>query len=1109
MKKYIKMLALCLALLCTVPALAQDKVVRGTVVDEAGEPVIGATVRVQGTKVATVTDLDGNYSITVPSNGKILISYIGYKDVLTTGGKIQLASSNNELNEVVVVGYGTQKKSHLTGSVETVPMDAVQDISTGNLASALSGLVNGISVSGGQARPGEQASIYVRNADDMGAIGVAAQQPLYVIDGFILNAAAFNNLDASSIESISILKDAAAAVYGARAANGVILVTTKKGKLGAPTITYSGTIGITDAVSTPKMLSAYQYGKLWNATRMADQSETDIRPLYDLFQADELEAMKSLHYDLLNQYWKTALTHQHAVNLSGATDRASYFANVAYFTQDGNLGKLDYDRWNFRAGVDVKVSNWWKASLGVSGDYGKRNQPLMKVQGSSANKDYISLLTHPQYVPESLNGLPLANYGITNTEYYAQQDYNYEYLQNSNDYTRNMTANTYINGSMEYDFGWSKIFKGLKLRVSYSKAISTSKSNEFGTSFNVYKLTTRAGSGEHLYTPVPGQGDADYYNNVILARENFQLAHNNAAVSNGTDGGYLQRTMDRSDNYQLNFTVSYARDFGLHHVNALFSIEKSEYEYEDLLGQGTKPYVFSTGQSNSINTTDGGITSSRWGRSESGTLSYVGRLNYDYADRYLLEFLLRSDASTKFAPENYWGYFPSLSVGWVVSEESWMKKVKWLDFLKLRASFGLTGRDNISAWQWMQTYSVASDKGAVIGYNGPAGSHITVGNASVNRDVHWDKSYKFNFGLDFGFLKNRLTGSLDAYYVWDRDMLLSWSGSVPSTVGTSSASQNYGKMDSYGAELSLTWRDRIGKDFKYRVGINTGLSDNEVLLMDWPTANLYRSITKGSRTDMGTWGMQCIGMFRSYQDIEEYFAQYNITSYMGMTKDQIRPGMLIYKDVRGPQVTDENGHTYNEGPDGIVDTDNDLVQLSNRSNPYHFTLNLGADYKDFSVTAQIGASWGGYSMVPSSALTPNDGTNNGYKTLEWVNMPSFWNPDNMFVYEDIYDAQGNLTVAQNRDGYYPNMRYANVNSTASTFWRVSGTRVTLNRLTIAYKLPKKVTDWIGIQNARLNVTGQNLLSLYNPYPDHFIDPMMGYGVYPTLRKFTVGLNITF
>ena len=1115
MKKYI--ILMLMAFVSTV-SLAQSTV-KGTVVDANGEPIIGATVQVKGSAASgTITDLDGNFTLAgVPAKAQLVVSYIGYISETVSNlnnPKITLKEDSQQLEEVVVVGYGTQKKAHLTGSIETVPVDEITDLGSSDLAGSLRGLINGVSIESGGNRPGDASTLSIRGADNLSALGVGSQPPLYVIDGFILDANAFNNLDPSTIESISVLKDAAAAVYGARAANGVVLVTTKKGKQGAPQISYSGTFGFTGAVSTPKMLDTYNYGRLWNAVRMADDTETGINPRYDLFQADELEAMKSLNYNLLGDHWKTGVTHQHSVNVSGATEKVNYFASIGYFNQDGNLGKLDYDRWNFRAGSEVKVGQWVKASLSVSGDYGKKNAPLMKVQSSGSDKDYLSLLTHPGYIPETLAGHPMAKYGVSGDELAANQDYNYEYLQNSSDYTRNMNSNLYISGAVDLDFGFVEVLKGLKARVSYSKAISQNKTNEFGTQFAVYKLNERTGSGEHLYTALPGA--EDYYNETILADNNFLMGHGNAKVSNGKDGGYISRTMNRSDNYQINFTLTYARQFGPHSINALFSLEKSESEYENLYGEGTKPYEFSTGQANSIDTNNGGITSSDWGRTESGTLSYIGRLNYNYMDRYLLEFLIRSDASQKFHPRNYWGVFPSVSAGWIVSEEKFMKNIKWLDFLKLRASFGLTGRDNIAAWQWMQTYSIALDKGAIFGDDGLAGSHITMNNGGrINEDMKWDKSYKGNIGLDFSVLQGRLGFNLDAYYVWDRDMLLAFSGTIPTTVGATGAPQNYGEMNSWGSEISVTWRDKIGKDFKYKVQLNTGFSDNKVLQAEWPTSDYFRGLIQGERTDRGQWGYQCIGMFRNYQDIEEYFSQYNISTYMGLTKDQVRPGMLIYKDVRGQLKADaanfEGADKYN-GPDGIVDG-LDLVRLSNRSNPYHFTLNMNAEYKDFAITAQLGASWGGYSFVPGSALSPGDGvaSNNslGYKRLEYVNMPSFWNPDNMYVYDDIYDAEGNLLMKANHDAHYPNLRWTNVNAQTSSFWRVSGTRINLNRVTLAYKIPKNICKFVGISSARVNVTGQNLLSLYNPYPDNFIDPMMSYGVYPTLRKFTVGLNISF
>lgn len=1115
-----------LAVLALLPATAQNaKTFKGVVLDETEQPIIGAAVKVIDTNVGTITDLNGAFSIEVPAGKTVEISYIGYmpqrfSSVPSGTTKVVLKEDTQQLDEVVVVGYGTQKKAHLTGAIVTIPVDEIQDVSSGSLANTLRGLVNGVSVSGGNTRPGEGARISIRQSGALEEIGGTNVTPLYVIDGYIyptevkvgnsivnLGSEAFNNLDPSVIESISVLKDASAAVYGARAANGVVLVTTKKGKLGTPKISYSGTFGIADEVSRPSMLSAYEYGKLWNAVRMGNPTETGIDLLKELFQQDELEAMKSLHYDLLDKNWKAALTQQHSVNLSGATEKAGYFAGISYFDQEGNLGRLDYNRWNYRAGIDVKISQWLKANLQVSGDYGKKNMPLNQVGGSQVEKDYNTLLTHPYYIPEFVNGHAVAAYGPSNQQVSNIQNYNFSVLQNNGDYKRNMNSNMNVNGSLEYDFGWSKLLKGLKLRFTYSKSINSDKTNDYGTSYQIYYLEDRAGSGKHLYTPIAGADNTLFENSRFLYGNSGKLVVNSS--SSDTEG-YLSRSMTRADNYQLNFTASYARDFGAHSVSGLFSIERSEAEAEYLYGSVTDPYEFTTGQSNSVKYTSKPGTS--FTRSESGTLSYIGRLNYSYSDRYLLEFLLRSDSSTKFAPENYWGFFPSVSAGWVVSQENWFKKnLKWVDYLKLRASFGLTGRDNTEPWQWLQTYGTDLDKGPVLGtgMESPAGSRLTMNsrNAAINRDAHWDKAYKGNLGIDLNVLDNRLSFGIDGYYEWNREMLLAYNESVPSIVGANSAKVNYGELDTYGIELSATWRDRIGKDFKYRIQINTGYSDNKILVRDWIPTPTYKDYRKGDRTDQGSWGMQCMGMFRSFQDIDEYFAKYNITSYMGMAKEDVKPGMLIYKDVRGALLEDG---TY-AAPDGIVSSENDQVRLSNRNNPYGMTMNLSAEWKGISLTAQFNASWGGYTFLPSKAYSlGNMGTSsNTYRDLEYANMPSFWTTDNMFVYQDVKDAAGNVTVRANRDGKYPNLRYSNVNGLQSSFWRVSGTRIQMNRLTLAYSVPSKFVRTLGLESCRFNVTGQNLLSFYNPYPENFISPLTGYGSYPTLRKFTVGVNLTF
>lgn len=1098
-KKYLT-LSLCLSflmMLCVISPIQaqQSRIVKGTVVDEVGEPIIGASVKVEGTTTGTITDLDGKFSVSVPDKGKLTVSFIGYitqtiSDLKNT--RIVLKEDAMKLDEVVVVGYGTQKMRNVTGAISTIEPSEVADLSVSNLGSALVGMVNGLSVTGGNARPGEGTSLSIRQAKTAVAYSPqgGSSSPLYVIDGFITTEDAFNNLDASVVEQITVLKDAAAAVYGARSAQGVVLVTTKRGHVGAPKISYSGQFGYTDEIARPKMLSAYDYGVIWNGVRAAgttSENSMDLRT--DLFQADELEAMKSLNYDLLDREWSAAFTQKHSINMSGGSERATYFAGISYYTQDGNMGRLDYNRWNYRAGVDAKISKWLKASLQVSGDNGKTNTALNKIGGSSAEADYNSLLTHPRYIPDYIGEIPLATYGVSNNEIHTLQKYHFNELQNLDNYSETMNSNMTVNGSLEYDFGWNKWLKGLKVKASYSKNISTSKNNQLGTNLTVYKMIERGGSGGHLYT-----GD-----DIDTSFSNFEAL----PTSNGNS---IRRTMNRYDSYQLNFNVSYARTFGLHDVSGLFSIEKSENEMEDLEGVVLDPLPITDGQSKTAT----GDQSTSFGRSVGGTLSYIGRINYSYADKYLLELLVRSDASTKFAPENYWGVFPSVSAGWVISEESWFKsKVKWIDFLKVRGSFGMLGRDNIKSWGWLQLYNMDANKGAVFGTNvgnniGSAAQSAT----SPNRDAHWDSSYKYNFGVDTRFLNSRLSVNVDAYYEQNRDMFMTRKGTAefPSTVGSQPTAENFGSLDAYGVELSLGWRDKIGKDFKYRIGVNAGYSDNKMKKMYWPELIKIYEQHPNQRTDLGEWGLECIGMFRDKQQIEEYFDKYQITNYLGLKKDDVQPGMLIYKDIRGQQNADG---TY-QGPDGVVDKDVDLVKISNRSNPWGFTVNLGGEWKGLSFSMQFNASWGGYSFLPKSArsIVNPIKSGGGYTDMEYTNLPSFW-ANNMYVYNDVLDANGNIIAPANRDAIYPNLRYS-INNETSTFWKISGTRITLRNITVAYSLPKAWVQKIGVESCRFNLTGQNMLSLYNPFPDHFMDPMDGtYGNYPNLRKITLGVNVSF
>lgn len=1082
------------------PLCAQNQTVTGLVVDVSGEPIIGATVMVVNGTVGTVTDIDGKFNIKVAPKSKLKVSFVGYTSQIISDLKnprIVLLEDQLKLDEVVVLGdYGSQKLRNATGAIETISTEELKDLSVGSLGDALAGKINGLHVSLSGGRPGSTPSLQIRQSSvnttitpssDLG--GNASPTPLYVIDGFIADEGAFNNLDINEVENVTVLKDAAAAVYGARAAYGVVLVKTKQGKVGAPKISYSGQFGYTDALMLPKMLNAYDYGRIYNAARAAntatkDQESDDLR--VQLFQSDELEAMKGMNYNLLDKEWSAALTQRHSVNISGGTEKATYFGGVSYYRQEGNIGRLDYNRWNYRAGVNANISKWMKASLQVSGNYGETNKPK-NVKGGGSDGDFESLMLHVPYVPDQVNGYYIFHSGMENiTNPSDQQKYNFAAVQNASDNVENQNQNFSLNGSLEYDFGWSKYLRGLKVKASYSKNISTGKTNTIGTKIDVYRLISRGGSGGHLYV-----GDEIEYNANTLGL--YEL----------NNGNSLGRSMNRSDSYQMNLTVSYARQFGKHYVSGLFSIEKAESEWEDLNGSLTDPLPFTDGQSSSVDSNAEGFAQTvTFNRSESGMLSYVGRVNYSYDDKYLFEFMLRSDASAKFAPQNYWGMFPSWSAGWVISDEKWFDKDKTkIDFLKIRGSFGILGKDNVNAWLWTQLYTRNPDKGPIFGTNSSTNTSATIRmpKQGVNPDVHWDKTYKTNFGIDMAFLKNRMSANLDFYYDMGREMFASHQGTsyYPNTVGIQPAPENFGEVDTYGVELSLGWKDKIGKDMSYWVKLTTGYNDNKIRETGWKAAYDFDKLVRNERSDRGLWGYECIGMFRSYQEINEYFDKYSITKYLGNTKENVHPGMLIYKDVRGQY--DESTGTF--GPaDGIVD-EQDYIKISHRaSNPYGGTLNFGFSYKDFSISAQFGASWGAYSLVPTTMRKES--------YSEYSNVSAMWK--DMFVYEDIYDANNIVTVAQNRNAKYPNIRYSSVNGAPSTFWKVSAATVQLRNMTVAYALPKEWLKIIGISSCRFNLTCQNVFNFLNPYPEGAWASWAGsYGYYPNLRKFTLGVNVSF
>ena len=1136
-----KLFKICLVLMMTfmaIPTFAQTKTVKGTVVDGDNLPIIGATVAVDGnSKIATITDLDGHFTLEVPTGKKLKITYIGYQTQVVSNldnPTITLEEEENALDDVVVVGYGALKQKNVTGAVEVINPEELKDLSVSSLSEALIGLSPSLHVTmPSTGRPGENATITIRAASDAVALlpktdmnGAAAganidPRPLYVIDDFVYQDGdkgeeEFNNLDVDEVESITILKDAAAAIYGAYGAYGVILVKTKRGQAGKPRISYQTQLGYVDAVKHAEMLDGYNYGRIYNAAKAAQVLQDNKTPdrLIDFFQADELEQMKSTNYDLLDKYWSSSLSQRHSINVNGGNEKATYFAGVTYQTQDGNIGKLDYNRWNYRAGITANINKYVKATLSVSGDDSHKNMHQTSNSGGGNQEDYLYMMKNPSYVPDEINGYPIYHSGMENNPSF-QNYYNYKSLYDSQNNREQRTNSMSIQGSLEADFGFIKLLKGLRARVTYSRNVGNSHDNRIQMENTVYRVKNRGGSGHHLYVTDPNaiiNNIADdpldplsIYDEVSLEGFRYTSFDNlEERILNSGQASRIVNNMSRNSSYQLNFMLIYGRKFGNHDISGTFSIERGENESSWMNTEATHPLPFTDGTSNSM--ADDSQMTPTWGKSDGGNLAYIGRFNYAYADRYLFEFLIRSQASAaKFAPENYWGAFPSFSAGWVVSEEKWFPKEKWkIDFLKLRASFGIMGRDNVDAWRWLQLYSYNPNRGTIFGIDitkESARAFQLPEKSGTNRDLHWDKNIKTNVGIDVRALDGRLSVSLDGYYDRNREMFaLPNANYMPGTAGTYPAPENFSEMDLWGIEAIVGWRQRFNKDMYLSARLGFSIDDNKVKKYYWDVNPKLNSVVYGERSDRGLWGLSCMGMFRSYQQIEEYFQKYHITNYLGLSQSQVHPGMLIYEDVRGPK--DDNGNWT--GPDGIINESEDIVQISKRqSNPYRSNLNLTFVWKSLSLNATFQGEWGAYRMMPGMYQE-------SFGSLETTNVSVMWN--DMFIYEDVLDAQGSVIASANPNGRWPNFGFTsgNVNSRTSTYWRMSAAEILLRNISLAYTLPKNWVKSIGLSTIRLNVTVQNAFSLYNACPGGYWNTFAGtYGSYPVTRKITMGVNVTF
>lgn len=1016
----------------------KDVAVKGTVISSEDEkPIPGVNVMVKGTANGTITDINGNYTLAVPDSAVLVFSFVGFitEEVPVNGRSVidmVMVSDIKSLSEVVVVGYGEQKRANVLGAVETISTEEVEDIPASNLGALLQGRLAGVSTGQSSGRPGASSNFSIRTNPTFGA----PTDVLFVIDGFIRDQAAFEILDPTEVESISVLKDAAAAVYGARGAGGVVLVTTKKGREGKPRINYSGSIGMAEPRQMVEMLSAYDHATLLNdVTRYKfPNTYTDRNEWYT---EEELEYFKRVEHNWMDEAFKNAVTSRHTLNVSGGSDRVRYFGSGSYYNETGSLPGTQYQKYTLRLGMDADITKDLSASLKISSDNNLDLRPFNAEDGgnyNAMNGTFEALLQTPRWIPSYINGLPVGQYG---TIYQHPLEVN-----NINSYARQEGSNTVINSALEYKVPF---VEGLRVRAAYSQARRSGAGKSYRVNYQLYNFKT-AGAHNHIIT-----NELDEENPVTTIDNDDKLSFDHSSLKN----------------YQFNSSIAYDQTFGRHDLSALVVYEQAESsdyyfstEREGILVEGFEQF--------------GGFSGDQLGNQSreghSGRLSYIGRLNYGYAGKYLFEGTFRYEGSQKFAPENRWGFFPALAVGWRISEEPFFKNnVSFMDNLKLRVSGGLLGNDNIGPRQWERSFSTRD--GAYLG-------GIRKANAIQNRNeglaltgVTWEKTASYNGGIDMRFVNN-VSLQFDYYYRYTWDILANRGSTLPTSAGINKPpNENYGRMSSNGFDASVNYEGSISNNFGFDVGVNMHWGRSIVLEVHQNPEAYGAWDDQIGKMPNGETGLIALGIIRTQAQLDRILEENPDYTIFDRVPEL---GMIYYKDVGGPNRSDI--------PDGKITKDDRRI-IAPAVNALGFGINLGASWKGFRVSTNFGLNgFGTYEFYDKESYRMPSANLNG---------PAFW--------KDHW-------TPENPDAAYPSPVFAS-NEERSTFWMRDGLDFSLNMVNASYKLPKVLSEKWRIPEMRIYFSGRNMWRIINPL--EYKDPSLSrFNSYPMMRTYNLGLNIT-
>lgn len=1066
-----RLVILLFALMMSIASFAQKQTFSGTVVDSNGDAVIGASVVLKGTSVGSITDLDGHFTINVEPGQTLTVSFVGYKTVEVKAApnmSITLTDDEAMLNDVVVIGYGVQKKSVVTASIAKVSSEDLEGKTRLRAEDALKGMAAGVNVTSASGQPGSKSMIRIRG---IGTINDS--NPLYIIDGMPTDQNGMESINPYDIESIEVLKDAASgAIYGARAANGVILVTTKKGKLGKASINYNFSYGWQSAWKKRDVTGATDYAILQNERSVQTGSAPLYADPYNLIDAngDPIKGFGTNWQDLL--FNDNAPIQQHDLSISGASEKVNYYLSLGYFTQEGivggNYGQSNYDRLTLRSNNqfnlfdDSKERNFLnKLDLGANLSY-------MRVHntGIDANSTWGSPLGSALYLAPTLPvSLTQLGYEDDGTARYAQamidrySAYDLYYDANGNPYT----IPGYV-GSYQEQNNPIAMMQGNPSRNWSHKFMP-----KFSLDLQLF---------DELRYHFTYSAELSFWGYDAATKQKFYLSGNN-------NSDHTSATSYKGNNttWQIENTLTYDKIFGKHTIGVVLGQSALKFKGDELGGSHwnlvniDKPSInYTTGGDLELSTdADGKVTGAKslvgaWGGpyTEHRLSSLFARLSYNYDERYMLQATIRRDGSSRFGANNKYGTFPSVSVGWNIMNEDFMKDTRsWLNNLKFRASWGKNGNDNIGDF----AYTTLTATGASSNYYFGRTAAMVYGskaNRLSNEDLKWEESEQTDLGLDFGLWNNKLTFSVDYYIKKTNGMIIEMP--IPSYVGEARPLANVGDMKNSGWEFELGYKFNVA-DAHFAIKGNASYLKNELKNLGNDTGFLNYGISQfsdgGTRAENGQpfpffYGYKTAGIIQNAAEAADYNNKY------GTSK---QPGDFRFVDTNG---------------DGKINSD-DRTNIGNGVPDWTFGLNFDAEWKGFDLSVFFQGVSGADVF---DATYRQDIASGNYPT--WVLQ--------RWTGEGTSNAVPTLGKSENW--------------VCSDMYIQDGSYLRLKNITLGYTLPRSITNKINISRLRIYARAENLFTWTKYWG---FDPEIGsgstsfgvdYGVYPQARTYTLGFNIS-